>query len=286
MRKQFEIYHIKAFTNSTSEGNEAAVMFGDELSEHQMQQIAARLNYSETAFIQTSSTADFKLKWFSPSTEVDLCGHASIAALHFLSETGVLKNNDSITFETMSGNLRGSFINSDYVIEIPIYLINELVADKNELFSAYKIPLNIIDTDTPVLTLSNNYVFIKIKSYAKLISYEPDFDPNNIITKKYPDISLYTTETIEAISVAHHRFFAPGSGITEDPVTGSGAAYLGLVLLHNGLVTESMLKKSIIIEQGDHLGKKGRIKVSFDRHNGLLTIKGNAVTFLKKSIFI
>ena len=286
MRKQFELYHIKAFTTNPFEGNAAAVMFGDKLTENQMQQIASKINYPETAFINASSEADFNLRWFSPSTEVELCGHATIAALHFLSEIGVFESKDSITFETRSGKLKCFSFNAEYSIEMPVYSISELFADKDQIISAYKIPLDIIDIDTPVLTLSNNYVFIKIKSYDKLLSYKHDFDPKNSIVNKYPDISLYTTESIEANSAAHQRFFAPGSGIIEDAVTGSGAAYLAMVLLRTGSVTESMIQDSITIEQGDHLGKKGRIKVSFDKLNGLLVIKGNAVTFLKENIFI
>jgi trans-2,3-dihydro-3-hydroxyanthranilate isomerase len=286
MRKQFELYHIKAFTKNPFEGNAAAVLFGDELTEHRMQQIATKINYPETAFINTSSEADFKLRWFSPSTEVELCGHATIAALHFLSEIGVFERKDSITFETRSGKLKCFSSNAEYSIEMPVYSISELFADKNQIISAYKIPIDIIDIDTPVLTLSNNYVFIKIKSYDKLISYKPDFEADYSIVNKYPDISLYTTETIEANNAAHHRFFSPGSGIIEDPVTGSGSAYLAMVLLRTGSITESMVQDSITIEQGDHLGKKGRIKVSFDRHKDLLVIKGNAVTFLKENIFI
>ncbi|MBS4035939.1 MAG: PhzF family phenazine biosynthesis protein [Ignavibacterium sp.] len=286
MRKQFEIYHINAFTKNPFEGNAAAVMFGDELSEYQMQLIANQTNYSETAFLCSSKKADHNLRWFTPCVEVDLCGHATIASLHFLSEKKAIKDGTNLTFETKSGVLNCSISKNEYSMQMPVFNVSELGKLKNDLISAYNIPADIIDEDTPILTLSNNYVFIKIKSYYKLVSYKPKIDTENYFIKKFPDLSLYTTETIEEESSSHQRFFAPGYGITEDPVTGSAAAFLALVLLKAGIVSEKTIRKSITIEQGDHLGKKGRVKVSFNPEKKNLEIKGNAVTFLKGSIFI
>lgn len=286
MRKQFEIYHINAFTKNSFEGNAAAVMFGDELSEHQMRLIANQTNYSETAFISSSTKADYKLRWFSPSCEVNLCGHATIAALHFLAEKGIIKNKTSLIFETKSGFINCSVSDDEYSMQMPLFKVNELGRFENDLISAYNIPVDIIDKDTPFLTLSNNYVFVKIKSYDKLVSYKPKFDAENNIIRKFSDLSLYTTETIEANNAAHQRFFAPGYGITEDPVTGSASAYLALVLLTAGFISEVSIRKYIVIEQGDHLGRKGRVKVSYNPEKQQLEIKGNAVTFLKGNIFI
>src|SRR5690606_271733 len=100
------------------------------------------------------------------------------------------------------------------------------------------------------------------------------------------DITMYTTETLEHLSSAHIRFFAPGFGIDEDYVTGSACSYLAPVLLKAGLVSEADLKKSILIEQGDHLGRKGRVKVSYDPSEKKLIMSGTAVTYLKGKINI
>jgi PhzF family phenazine biosynthesis protein len=286
MQRQFEIYHINAFTKNPLEGNSAAVMFGDNLTEQQMQLIAHQTNYSETAFLISSSKADYKLRWFTPLNEVILCGHATIASLHFLSEKRLLKNNSSLFFETKSGNLKCSMSDDEYSIQMPYHPVEELIQHNNEIINAYNIPEEIIDSDTPILTLRNNYVFIKIKSYNKLISYKVNFNFRSEIINKYSDVSLYTTDTIEDENAAHQRFFAPGAGISEDPVTGSASAYLALVLLKSGLVTKTAIKNTITIEQGDHLGKRGRVKVSFDEEKRIILIKGNAVTFLKGKIFI
>lgn len=286
MRKHFEIYHINAFTKNPFEGNATAVMFGDELTERQMHMVAKQTNYSETAFLCSSKKADHNLRWFTPSVEVDLCGHATIASLHFLSEKKAIKDGTNLTFETKSGVLNCAISKNEYSMQMPVLKVSELGKLKNDLISAYNIPVDIIDKDTPILTLSNNYVFVKIKSYDKLVSYKPKFEAENNIIRKFPDLSLYTTETIEGNNAAHQRFFAPGYGITEDPVTGSAAAYLALVLLKAGIVSEKTIRKSITIEQGDHLGRKGRVKTSFNPEKQQLEIKGNAVTFLKGNILI
>lgn len=285
MRNQFEIYHIKAFTTNPSEGNAAAVMFGDKLTDQQLQFIAKQTNYSETAFLSSSAKADYKLQWFTSLKETDLCGHATIASLHFLSENKIGTNANCITFETRSGILK-CFKNNDlYEIQMPFYEVHELNIQKYDILNAYKIPGNIVDDNTPVLTLSNSYVFVKIKSYKDLVSYKPMSDDDNEIIRKFPDISLYTTDTLDS-NAAHQRFFSPGYGIIEDPVTGSASAYLALVLLHLGLISEQSLSDSITIEQGDHLCKKGRVKVRFNKSRQELVISGNAVTFLKGNIII
>lgn len=287
MPKQFEIFHINAFTNSPFEGNAAAVMFGDELSDHQMQRIANQTNYSETAFLISSDKASYKLRWFTPVKEVDLCGHATVASLHFLNEKGLFKKSDLITFETRSGILKCSINDNEYSLHVPVYPVQELSPqNRKEIIASFYIPDEIIDKNTPFFTLSNNFLFIKIKSYNQLISYNPDFNLDSQFISKFQDVSLYTTETIERQNAAYQRFFAPGCGITEDPVTGSASAYLGLVLQKAGFISVNDLKSSITIEQGDHLGRRGRVKVSFDPDSKELIISGHAVTFLKGSIFI
>ncbi|MCJ7552927.1 MAG: PhzF family phenazine biosynthesis protein, partial [Ignavibacteriaceae bacterium] len=234
----------------------------------------------------SSSKATYKLRWFTPLKEVDICGHATIASLHFLTEKEIIQISNSVTFETRSGILNCSIHSGEYGMQLPVCSVTELTQLKEEIISAFNIPENIIDIDTPFFTLSNNFLFIKIKSYSDLISYTPKFNIESEIFKKYPDVSLYTIETIEEENTAHQRFFAPGFGITEDPVTGSASAYLALVLLKAGLVSKDILKESITVEQGDHLGRKGRVKVSFNQDTQELIIKGKAVTFLKGNIFI
>ena len=109
MAKKINIYQIDAFTNKPFQGNQAAVCFADGLTKNEMQLIANEMNLAETAFISKSDNADFNLRWFTPTTEVELCGHGTIASLHFLNENGKLKDNSEITFDTLSGVLKCKF---------------------------------------------------------------------------------------------------------------------------------------------------------------------------------
>lgn len=286
MPKSLEIFLINAFTNNRFEGNPAAVMFGDDLSDLQMQKIAGQISYSETAFLGKSSSADYRLRWLTPTSETNLCGHATIAAVHFLYEKEIIREFEDVRFETSSGILTCSVHQNEYRVNMPIYNISEFKEKKEELIAAYNIPVEIIDNNVPVFILSNNYVFIKIKTYNQLINYKPQIDPADIIHKKFTDISMYTTETLEKENSAYLRFFAPGIGIAEDPVTGSASTYLALILFKAGLVSESNLKKSITVEQGDHLEKKGRVKISYDADKKKLIMSGSAVTFLKGNIYL
>ena len=93
MKKQLNIFQIDSFTTNAFEGNPAGVVNDDSLSAEEMQRIAKEMNLSETAFLQKSDKADYSLRWFTPAVEVDLCGHATIASIHYLKEMNLLDNN-------------------------------------------------------------------------------------------------------------------------------------------------------------------------------------------------
>ena len=108
MKKLNDVYQIDAFTDLPFNGNPAGVVYSDDLNKAEMQLIAREINVSETAFISKSREADFNLRWFTPSVEVKLCGHATIASLHYLVQKGLIKNNSTLTFNTLSGIVSGA----------------------------------------------------------------------------------------------------------------------------------------------------------------------------------
>ncbi|GIV46181.1 MAG: hypothetical protein KatS3mg036_0999 [Ignavibacterium sp.] len=119
MPKLIEIFQIDAFTSEPFGGNPAAVVFDDFLTESEMKSIAAEMNLSETSFLSNSSETDFNLRWFTPKTEVKLCGHATIASLHFLFEKNLIKENSEITFNTKSGIIHAGKSANHYWMQIP-----------------------------------------------------------------------------------------------------------------------------------------------------------------------
>ena len=108
MKKLIDVCQIDAFTDEPFRGNPAGVVYSDELTTEEMQLIAREFNASETAFISKSSEANFNLRWFTPTVEVKLCGHATVASIHYLLQQGIIQENSSLTFKTLSGILKCS----------------------------------------------------------------------------------------------------------------------------------------------------------------------------------
>ena len=170
MAKQIEIFQIDAFTNKVFRGNPAGVTFTDSLNENEKQLIAKEMNLSETAFISHSQKADYKLQWFTPTKEVNLCGHATIASLHYFFEKGIISDNQKISFETLSGLINCSMENGKYIMQIPTPQLNEFKGCKEEILTALGIN-NVDVSDLPFILLDNGYLFITIKIIKCTLEY-------------------------------------------------------------------------------------------------------------------
>lgn len=287
MPKHIKIFQIDAFTSEPFKGNPAAVVFDNSLSEGQMKNIAAEMNLSETVFLSDSDLADFNLRWFTPKSEVKLCGHATIASLHYLYENNILKENSTITFKTKSGIIKAGKNNSYYWMQLPIINFSRVENSLVELYSSLGLNSDQINNDSYIG--SNGYLFISVDNLTTLFNLRPDFSRISEILSlqnNFSDIAIYTLQTIESDSIAHIRFFAPNEGIFEDPATGSAAGPLLLLLRKQNLIKNFSDDKIYIIEQGDVLNRPGRIGVSFNSNENILKIFGKAVTTLKGSIII
>ncbi|GAB4291198.1 MAG: PhzF family phenazine biosynthesis protein [Ignavibacteriaceae bacterium] len=285
--KPVKILQIDAFTNIPFEGNAAAVLSADGIPDQRKQIIAREMNLSETAFISSTKQADFRLQWFTPGVEVDLCGHGTIAAIHYLAEMNLISNNSLFSFLTRSGVLKCRSENGTYFMQIPLYNLQAIDFDKKELLKALRISTDQIDTSVPPVMIDNGKLFLYIKSIQSLRDVSPDF--NSLLklnrTEKYKSVCLYTLETIDKTSTAHLRYFAPLYGINEDPVTGSANGPLLLVLKKTGLI-EDINNRDFIFEQGDFMQRKGRILVRYNSDTDELYIAGQAVTVLSGEIFV
>jgi PhzF family phenazine biosynthesis protein len=283
MAKEIEIFQIDAFTTEAFQGNPAGVTFSNDLTEVEKQLIAKEMNLSETAFISNSKIADYKLQWFTPTNEVNLCGHATIASLHYLFEKGIISDNQSVAFEARSGIIYCANKNGKYFMQIPIPQLNEFDGCKEEILEALGIE-RVDVSDLPFILLDNGYLFISVNSLNALWKINPDYKKLNELSnnkKEFFDIAVFTNETIEKDSSAHLRFFAPFHGIDEDPVTGSACGPLLLVLIKLGLIDNYIDDSFIKIEQGDVLNRKGRVEVKFNTSKNKLIIAGNAITVFK-----
>jgi PhzF family phenazine biosynthesis protein len=287
MPKHIEIFQIDAFTSEPFKGNPAAVVLDNSISENEMKNIAAEMNLSETAFLSDSQVANFNLRWFTPKSEVKLCGHATIASLHYLYEKNLLKENSTVTFNTKSGNIKAGRNNSSYWMQLPVINFSRVENSLTELYSA--LGLNSEQINNNAFVGSNGYLFIYVDNLTTLFNLRPDFNwISEILSSQnnFSDIAIYTLQTLESESLAHTRFFAPNEGIFEDPATGSAAGPLLLLLRMQNLIKNFSDDKIYIIEQGDVLNRPGRIGVSYNSKENILKIFGKAVTTLKGSLII
>jgi predicted PhzF superfamily epimerase YddE/YHI9 len=205
------LLQIDAFTSEPFAGNPAAVCFLDE--EHDdtwMQAVAAEMNLSETAFLLPLDEF-WSLRWFTPSVEVDLCGHATLAAAHAMWETGVLPTEVPARFATRSGPLfawrSNDLIELDFQVKpvapspAPPGLLDALGADR----------------DATVYRNEFDY-FVELLDESAVIGLAPDHGAFRTIEAR--GIIVTAPSKVDGIDFVS-RFFAPGSGIDEDPVTGS-----------------------------------------------------------------
>ena len=284
MKNLIDVCQIDAFTDEPFQGNSAGVVYSDELTKEEMQLIAREFNVSETAFISKSSETDFNLKWFTPTVEVKLCGHATIASIHYLKQMEIIPDNSSLNFSTLSGILKGSTKNGIHSLGLPVPELKIFEGNKEEIIKALNGEKVINPEKFPFILDDGGYLYIHVLSFSDLMNIKPNFRELSYLSsarKGYDAFTLFTTETKEKENHAHLRFFAPYYCIDEDPVTGSANGPLLLVLRHLGLIEESTEGKSYTFEQGDILGRKGRINVSYSISKNELSISGQAVTVFK-----
>jgi PhzF family phenazine biosynthesis protein len=210
------LFHVDAFADKPFTGNPAAVCLLDRPAEDNwMQRLASEMNLSETAFVCPGGDG-FQLRWFTPAVEVDLCGHATLASAHVLWETGRLKPEQSARFTTKSGLLTVTQTETGINMDFPAKPIQPAAAPP-ELAPALGVPLEEVGKN------GMDYL-VRVESEAVLRGVKPDFALlAHLPVRGVIVTSRATTAGFDFVS----RFFAPASGVNEDPVTGSAHCALG-----------------------------------------------------------
>jgi PhzF family phenazine biosynthesis protein len=202
------IYQVDAFTNERFKGNPAAVCPLDTwLPDAVMQNIAAENNLAETAFIVLAGN-EYEIRWFTPTVEVDLCGHATLASSYVLfNELGFV--GDQINFIShRSGPLSVTKNGTILALNFPVDTLSELPLKPEFAIGLSQAPVKVFKGKT-------DYLFV-YNSEAEILALQPDFE----VLKSHPVRGIIVTapgETTDFVS----RFFGPACGVNEDPVTGS-----------------------------------------------------------------
>ena len=171
-----DVYQIDAFTKRPFNGNSAAVIFADDLTDEEMQAIAKEMNLSETAFISSSDKADLKLKWFTPAIEVELCGHATIASLHYLAERNIIQRNSPITFETLSGVIECMVDDDTYYMKLPVPIFEKFESRYDDIINTLGINQNDLNEQYPFILQNNGNLFIYVRSLEAIKNLKPNFN--------------------------------------------------------------------------------------------------------------
>ena len=253
------MYHVDAFTDRPFAGNPAAVcLLPAQKDDGWLQAVAQEMNLSETAFLLWES-GHFNLRWFTPVTEVDLCGHATLASAHILWEEDYLQPDEEARFQTRSGLLtakqQGDWIELNFTakeeeeVEAPPYLLEALGV------SARYIGKNIFD-------------------------YLVEVDAEEAVREMKPNIALLAKVAARGVIVTSRgttgeydfvsRFFAPQVGVNEDPVTGSAHCCL------TPYWSKRLHKREMLAYQASARGGIVRVRVEGDR----VVLGGQAVTVM------
>lgn len=249
-----EVYVASAFCKDNNGGNKAGVvLYKNDLTETDKKKIAKELGYAETAFINNSDKADFKIEYFTPAEEVPLCGHATIASFGVLKYLNKLSKNN-YTIETKSGILEISLEDDEIFMEQNIPVFYETI-DYEEIRKCFD--LDCIDIEYPISIVSTGLkdILVPIKNEDSLSELNPNFDEIIKISKKYDVVGthLYTFNNDRIIC----RNFAPLYDVDEESATGtSNCALAGLLFMKLDIKN-----KQYVFEQGYSLNSPSIIKV-------------------------
>ena len=262
---ELNIKFINAFTDVIFKGNSAAVVIIDEwLGEDVMQSIATENNLSETAFVKPLNREYFEIRWFSPLTEIDFCGHATLAASFV-----IFSNDNSLEMITFKAKAVGDLIvteqEDDYLqMSFPNRSPNELS----------NVPISLLEG----LSIAPKEVLQSEQAYY--VIYNDESDVRNVISNHRLLKELAPYDVVVTAPSAEYdfvsRYFWPANGGNEDPVTGS---------IHAGLApywSKKLNKKELVCFQASKRGGVLKCKIENDR----VLISGKAVKYLEGTITV
>lgn len=299
--RTLKIYQVDSFTAEKFKGNPAGVVLNaDGLTDQEMLYIAREMNNSETAFIFKPDGADHevKIRYFTPKTEVPVCGHATIAA-HYVRAKELELNASTVIHKIGIGVLPVEIIKegNDYSIVMTqgkIEFNSPLAMQEREnIINALGLKEDDLDQRCPIQIVSTGHskVMIGIKTRHKLNEMSPDMQALARISQMINcnGYFVFTIDTEQKDILTHGRMFAPAIGINEDPVTGNANGPLGAYLVKHGLVKHNKSCFSFTGEQGYAIGRSGLVNVMVNLYNGepeQVKIGGRAVIVFKTEIQI
>ncbi|MEX5741510.1 PhzF family isomerase [Acinetobacter baumannii] len=283
------IYVVDAFTTQPNTGNRAGVVLdADYLTTQEMQDIAAFAGYSETAFVLSPKhqSHDIHVRYFTPTHEVQICGHATIAT-HFLRATTDHQSDYPLIAKTGAGHLPVSIFGSPEALLVKMtqgrveFLPPFNASQRSELASALGVSeSDFADLPIQVVTTGHSKVMVPMLSRSTLDGLTPNNEKLKAISAEIGCNGFFpfVLEGSRQEPITYGRMFAPAIGINEDPVTGNANGPAGAYLVHHDLI-ECDQKVSYWGYQGFAIEKPGRVLVTVEKTDSILhvNIAGQAV---------
>lgn len=299
--KKYRVYQVDSFTTRKFEGNPAGVVANaDGLTDRQMQAIARELNNSETAFILSPEAGDHdvRIRFFTPTTEVPTCGHATIAA-HYVYAMENRLGSQTVIQRIGIGTLPVDIVKSDsgyrMIMTQGAPEIHPPVepAMKNDILGALGLTPRDLDERCPMQVSSTGSakMMIGIKTRETLNRLGPDMNRLKELTGLLSCNGhfVFTLEPHDPDILSHGRMFAPAIGINEDPVTGNANGPLGAYLVKNRLLPASKGTVTFNGKQGEAIGRPGIVTVTVETRDDTpvkVQVAGEAVVAFQTEMLI
>jgi PhzF family phenazine biosynthesis protein len=258
------LFQVDAFTQKLFTGNPAAVcLLSTPVSDTWLQLVAREMNLSETAFLLRQGDR-FQLRWFTPATEVDLCGHATLASAHVLWSEGYWPLEHPLVFETRSGLLTAELTGSWIELDFPAYPPRHQ-AQNPDLTAILGCPIR------SAWTTDIGYLLVEVEDATAVQQLNPD---QARLARLSCQGVIVTALARDGNADFVSRFFAPRLGIPEDPVTGSAHCCLG------PFWQQRLNRSELLGYQASDRGGRVRVRCLGER----VRLGGQAVTVLKGAI--
>lgn len=282
-------YVIDAFTETKFGGNPAGVVIHENLDEEFMQKFAAEVRFSETAFIKKINAQTFEIKFFTPTSQVELCGHATIASFKALLESQTVENNHTYMMETLAGTLSVEVNQSFIMMEQAKPKMGKTFDDYEylaDLFNIDKSQIGSADYNLVPQAVSTGLwdIMLPIKTNEALNALKPNFKALAEYTKvnKVGGVHAFTLDTNEGVAIS--RNFCPLYGIDEEAATGTSNGALTYYLFHHNVLNE--FNEEYTFLQGYSMDRPSYIITKLvNKNNPLVMVGGNATILTKGAIY-
>ena len=273
---------VDAFTDEPLSGNPAGVVPDAEgLSTDQMRAIAREINASETVFLLPSETADRRARYFTPTDEVELCGHATIASHALLAAEGAI-DEGSHSLDTGAGTIDVGVEDGTVWMGTADPEVREVDVGYERVADALGVDvaaLRDVGADLPLAKATTGlwYLIVPVNFLEHLGGMAPDMAAIEALSAELGLTGVYAF-TFDTVSNAtlHGRMFAPAAGVPEDPVTGTASGAVAAYVRRYGALGGD-IDEELLLEQGHFVDRAGHVRVQAE---GEIRVGGSAVTAL------